>query len=68
MHQTVWLLGGSWSYQGVTAKPFVKLFGQTDCGMVNTDCGDVVTPGRIPRRGLVWSGLWWCLGGTVGYL
>ena len=28
---------------------------------------DVVTPGRIPRRGLVWSGLvWWCLGGTVG--
>ena len=29
---------------------------------------DVVTPGRIPRRGLVWSGLvWWCLGGTVGW-
>ena len=29
---------------------------------------DVVTPGRIPRRGLVCSGLvWWCLGGTVGW-
>ena len=28
--------------------------------VVNTRLWDVVTPGRIPRRGLVWSGLVWC--------
>ena len=36
--------------------------------VVNTRLWDVVTPGRIPRRGLVWSGLGGCLGGTVGWL
>ena len=58
--------GWSWSYQGVPAKVFVKLFGQTDCGMVNTDCG--MWSHRDGFPGVVWSGLvWWCLGGTVGW-
>jgi hypothetical protein len=72
-----WCLGGTvgwfrlrWAHgSGYLDRGVIPLSLTTPHGCVGGRCQhrlwDVVTPGRIPRRGLVRSGLvWWCRGGA----